>query len=161
MSELTGTIPETASPVPFRTALPAPASPRTWLRHIVGGGQIVESCPEFCTRSHQYDGHSNLDDLHHSADEVGAEVPVFDRWVDGEPVALSVPALVAQIRLDPYSENPRRNVPFATFELADGQMVDELSPDGLAAYIAQIREHCDRLDKVHAQLVQARVKHGG
>ena len=137
------------------------ARPRTWVRQIIGGGQTVETCPEWCTLSHQYDGRGNLDDLTHAGDSVGAEVPLFDEWVDGEPVLVQVPVLAAQIRVDPYSENPQRNRPFVTFELTDQDMLDGLSPDEFAAYIAQIRAHCDQLDAVHARLAQAIAEHEG
>lgn len=160
MSELTGTIPAPASPVPFRTATPAAASPRTWLRHIVGGGQIVETCPEFCASSHLGDERGMLTDLVHSGSEVSTQVEVFDQWSAGVPVTASAPFLAARVQVDPYSDDPRRNVPHVALEPWQDEIMEGLTPDGLAAVIAQIRAHCDRLEQVHAQLVQARAEHG-
>lgn len=153
-----------ASPPVAPTVTPPPSTPstclRTWVRRITGGGQTVESCPEWCTADHRVDASGSLDDLTHAADAVGTRMPLLDKWIDGEPVTVQVPILLAQIRLDPYSENPRRNVPFAALELTDNDMLDELSPNEFAAYIAQIRAHCDDLDQVHARLVQARGEYG-
>lgn len=120
--------------------------PRTWLREIVTGGQILETCEEWCESDHGHDVRSNLDDLAHSSGETFVE--------------LSVEALIAQIRVDPYSTNPRRRVPYATFEAVDGEMLDELGPEELAAVIAKIRAHLDKLDGVLGQLVQARAEYG-
>jgi hypothetical protein len=121
------------------------SSPRTWLRRIIGGGQIVERCAAWCVASHTHDAHSNLTDLTHRTAPVSVE--------------LLVEALIAEVRVDPYSENPRRHVPYATFEATDGFMLDELGPEELAAIIALIRKHCDRLDEVVALLIQARAEY--
>jgi hypothetical protein len=120
--------------------------PRTWLRRIIGGGQIVERCAAWCTADHAHDVHSNLDDLTHRSDLTAVD--------------LLVEALIAQVRVDPYSENPRRHIPYATFEATDGFMLDELGPEELAAIIAKIRAHCDALDGVLALLIQARAEYG-
>lgn len=139
---------------------PGPAGPRTWLRRIVTGGQSVEACPDWCAADHRSDVVGNFDDLTHTSEGVGTEVPLLNKWVDGEPVMVPVSILVAQIRVDPHSEDPRRNAPYAVLELTDSDLLDRLSPDEFGAYIAQIRAHCDQLDGVHAQLVEARAEYG-
>lgn len=133
--------------------------PRTWLRRIAGGGQIIETCPEWCTLDHDTTQAACLTDLSHVSEPVSAQVEIFDRWADGEPVKVAVPILVAQIHLDPYSENPKRNVPFATFQPGEDEVADNLSPEELATIIATIRTQCNRLDQVHARLVAVRAEH--
>lgn len=137
-----------------------PAGPRTWVRRIVTGGQIVETCEAWCTASHATDDCGNLDDLTH----VGATTEMFvdtaDHWSDGAPVTLPLPVLRANVCVDPYSEDPRRNRPFVSFEPAQDDVMDALDPDEFAAVIAQIRAHCDRLELVLADLVQARAQYG-
>lgn len=135
-----------ARAVRAHSPLTSPDRPRTWLRLITGGGQIVETCPVWCTADHARDVHSNLDDLAHSGEAPAVELPVE--------------ALIAQVRVDPYSTNPRRHVPYATFEAVDGEMLDELAPEDLAAVIAKVRAHCDALDGVLGQLVAARAEYG-
>lgn len=147
-----------------RTQTPTVATsdrPRTWLRRIMGGGQIIETCPAWCTSDHLHDQGSALEDLTHVSRAVTAEVEVVDTWADGEAVRMTAPILVAQIRHNPYSENPQRNQPFATFEPSDGEIADELGPEELAAIVARIRAHADRLDDVITQLVQARAEYAG
>lgn len=147
------------------TQTPAPAQsepsarPRTWRREIITGGQCIETCPEWCDFDHARDVRSNLDDLTHYGAEVAADMAVVG-FRAGSPELEEVSALRVQIRVDPYSTNPRRNVPFATFEVLEDEVMDELGPEELAAVIAQIRAHCDRLDGVLAQLVQARAEYG-
>lgn len=133
-------------PAQAQSRASAPAHPRTWRREIITGGQTIETCPSYCESDHGHDVRSNLDDLAHSSGETFVE--------------LSVEALIAQIRVDPYSTNPRRRVPYATFEAVDGEMLDELGPEDLAAVIAKIRAHCNALDGVLDQLVQARAEYG-
>lgn len=141
------------------TPLVAQSSPgRSWVRRIVGGGQVVESCPAWCTVSHTADEVGNLDDLTHAGPVTEMFVETLDHWSDGRPVTLPVPVLRADIRVDPYSEDPRRSVPFASFEPFQDEVMDGLGPDELAAVVAQIRAHCDRLDGVVAQLRAVRVE---
>jgi hypothetical protein len=135
--------------------------PRTWLREIIPSGQIVETCPAWCTSSHHADTRGMLDDLVHVGDGVELEVETFDHWSDGTPVSLPSPVLRADVRIDPYSANPKRNVPFVSFEPWQDEVMDELGPEEFAAVIAQVRAHCDRLEGVLAQLVQARAEHAG
>lgn len=148
-------MPTAAQPTASVVAATLPDRPRTWVRRIIGGGQSQERCPEWCTADHRVDTHGNLDDLTHVGDEVAVAIPVVHHWTDGEPVSVPLPALTVQIRQDPYSESPRRRQPFAVVELANDEVVDELSPDGLAAIIAQVRAHLDRMEQVHAHLVRA------
>ncbi|MFI5769615.1 DUF6907 domain-containing protein [Streptomyces sp. NPDC051658] len=150
------------------TLLPGPASvpsqlpskspsavPRTWLRHINSGGQIVETCPAWCTDSHRSDGSGFLDDLSHGAHFNGPQVAVFD----AEHGSLPMPVLAGRINVDPYSSDPRRSVPHIHLEPFQDEVMECLDPDEFAAVIAQVRAHCDRLNKVHAQLVKARAEY--
>lgn len=135
--------------------------PRTWQRDIIGGGRTTERCEDWCVADHRGDARSNLTDLTHLGELLSVELPVLDHWEDGEPVLLKVAALTAQVRVDPYSENPRRNKPFVMVELADGSAVDELGLEGVAALFADLRKQFDRMEqKVLAQLAEARAKHG-
>jgi hypothetical protein len=131
------------------------------LRRISGGGQIVEACPAYCVLSHVQHQRSDLDDLFHSGAGVAMDVAVFDHWDDGEPVAVAMPILAASVRVDPYSTNPARNVPHVAFEPWEGEVMEGLTPDEFATVIARIRAHCNRLDRVHAQLVAAVAQHVG
>lgn len=135
--------------------------PRTWLREIIPSGQIVETCPAWCVSSHRSDARGMLDDLVHVGDGVELVVDTFDHWQDGTPVSLPSPSLRADVRIDPYSPNPKRNLPFVSFEPWQDEVMDELGPEEFAAVIAQIRAHADRLDGVLAQLVAARAEHAG
>ena len=132
----------------------------TWVRRIIGGGQVIEACPAWCTADHRADLLSNLDDLIHHGPEVAVEIPVVEHWEDGEPVTYQAPALIARLHVDPYSTNPRRNRPFATLEVMEDVTADELGPDDLAAIIEQFRAHVNRLVAVHTQLVAAVAEHG-
>jgi hypothetical protein len=131
------------------------SAPRTWLRRIHSGGQIVETCPDWCTDTHRNDGSGCLDDLVHGAAFDGPELAVFDA-VHG---SLPTPILVGRINVDPYSSDPRRNVPHIHLEPFQDEVMECLTPDEFAAVIAQVRAHCDRLDEVHAQLVKARAEY--
>jgi hypothetical protein len=144
-----------------QAATEAPDRPRTWLRRIIGGGQIVETCPSWCIADHDSDRTGMLDDLIHIGEETSLTVETFDRWQDGEPVTRPEQILRAGVRVDPYSENPKRNIPFAVFEPWGDEGLDEMDPAAFAAVIAQIRAHCDQLEGVLAQLVQARAEHPG
>jgi hypothetical protein len=125
------------------------------LRRIQTGGQIVETCPTWCTDSHQNDGHGHLDDLAHGAAFDGTKLRVFD----AEHGALPMPVLAGRINVDPYSSDARRNVPHIHLEPFQDEVMECLTPDQFAAVIAQIRAHCDWLDEVHAQLLQARAEY--
>jgi hypothetical protein len=139
----------------------AASQPRTWLREIIPSGQIVETCPAWCTASHLTDARGMLDDLVHVGAPVEMVVDTFDHWSDGTPVSLPAPVLRADVRIDPYSDNPKRNRPFVSFEPWQDEVMDELGPEEFATVIAQIRAHADALEGVLAQLVQARAEHAG
>ncbi|MCX4863484.1 MULTISPECIES: hypothetical protein [unclassified Streptomyces] len=132
-----------------------PSGPRTWPRHINSGGQIVETCPAWCTDSHRSDDSGFLDDLSHGARFDGPELAVFD----AEHGALPMPVLAGRINMDPYSEDPARSVPHIHLEPFQDEVMECLDPEEFAAVIAQVRAHCDRLDEVHAQLVKARAEY--
>ncbi|MCM2579517.1 DUF6907 domain-containing protein [Streptomyces meridianus] len=129
---------------------------RTWARQIRGGGQIIETCPAWCTDSHHLDVEraSSLDDLTHGDYFDGPELPVFDAEQGTAPVQI----LAGRINIDPYSENPKRRTPHIHFEPFMDEVMECLGPDEFGAVIAQIRAHCDRLDEVHAQLLQVRAE---
>jgi hypothetical protein len=130
-------------------------APRTWLRRIFTGGQIIESCPDWCTDSHFNDDSGNLDDLCHGDYFDGPQLAVFD----AEQGKLPMPILAGRINVDPYSSDPRRNTPHIHLEPFQDEVMECLTPDEFAAVIAQVRAHCDRLDEVHAQLVRIRAEH--
>lgn len=123
---------------------------RTWVRRIHGGGQRVETCPEWCTDSHRNDTSGHLDDLQHGAHFDGPMLPVFDAGLGTVPM----PILAGRLSVDPYSSDPRRNRPHVHLEPYADEVMECLTPDELAAIIGQLRAHCDRLDEVHAQLVK-------
>jgi hypothetical protein len=148
------TLLESQTPVAATSATPD-AQPRTWLRRIFTGGQIIESCPDWCTDSHFNDDSGNLDDLNHGACFDGPQLAVFD----AKEGHLPMPVLAGRINVDPYSEDPRRNTPHIHLEPFQDEVMECLTPEEFAAVIAQVRAHCDRLDEVHAQLVQIRAAH--
>jgi len=141
----------------------APSRPRTWLRRIIGGGQIIETCPTFrdgttwCVKDHTADASGMLDDLTHASAYVGTEVTMH---VAGTDRPESWPILAARIDVDPYSEDPARNLPHITFEPSVDDVAECLTPDALAAIVAQIRAHCDRLDDVVKLAAAARAEYG-
>lgn len=138
-----------------------PMASRTWLRRITGGGQIVETCPSWCVSSHVNDRVGMLDNLVHVGEGVSLTMEIFDHWQDEQPVTRVEQILRADVRVDPYSENPRRNVPFVVFEPWGDEGLDEVNPEEFAALIARLRAHADRLEQVHTQLVAARAEHPG
>ncbi|MER7174600.1 DUF6907 domain-containing protein [Streptomyces mesophilus] len=148
-------------PVPFAVTEAAEqlltAEPRTWLRRIWKGGQIVETCPAWCTDTHWNDQSGYLVDLCHGDGFQGPELSVFD----AEDGMVQVPLFTGRINVDPYSSEPARNVPHVHLEPYPDQVMECLTPDEFAAVIAQLRAHCDRLDQVHARLVEARAEWQG
>ncbi|MFB6977723.1 DUF6907 domain-containing protein [Streptomyces scopuliridis] len=142
----------TPVPAPASPAQPPPPSPRTWLRRIDGGGQIIEACPAYCTDSHRNDQDSALDDLQHGADFEGTDLAVFD----AEDGTCAWPLLSGRISVDPYSEDARRRVPHINLMVFQDEVMEALTPDEFAAVIAQVRAHCDRLEaEVLGELVRA------
>ncbi|MET7788108.1 hypothetical protein ABZS93_16065 [Streptomyces sp900116325] len=139
--------------VPSQSA-PAPAV-RTWLRRIHSGGQIVETCPDWCTDTHRNDGSGYLDDLQHGAQFDGLELAVFD----AEHGTAPMPVLAGRISVDPYSSDSRRRTPHIHLEPFQDEVMERLTPDEFAAVIAGVRSHCDRMDEVHAELVKTRVEY--
>ncbi|MGW7001378.1 DUF6907 domain-containing protein [Streptomyces sp. NPDC054933] len=148
---------QSTSNVTHLPTAPAPsAQPRSWLRKIVGGGQIIETCPGWCEDHHVNDDSGALDDLCHTSEAVSVRMPVH---LAGSGLA-NWPILAARINVDPYSDDPARRVPHVNFEPAPDDVMESLDPDEFAAAIAQVRAHCDRLDGVHARLVAARAEYG-
>lgn len=131
---------------------PAHGGVRTWLRRIWGGGQIVETCPSWCEDRHWNDGDGALVDLSHGRDFGATMLSVFD----AQEGAIEMPVLDARINVDPYSEEPERRLPHVVLQPWEDEVMECLDPEQFAAVIAQVRAHCDQLDKVHAALVAAR-----
>ncbi|MEV4970604.1 DUF6907 domain-containing protein [Streptomyces scopuliridis] len=147
-------IPPPHSPSPT-VPVPTP-SPRTWLRRIETGGQIIEACPAYCTDSHRNDLVGALDDLQHGADFEGTDLEVFD----AEDGTCAWPLLSGRISVDPYSEDARRRVPHISLDVFRDEVMEALTPDEFAAVIAQVRAHCDRLEAgVLPELVRARAEY--
>lgn len=150
-----------STPAPTTSAPAAPSRPRTWLRRINSGGQIIETCPTFrdgttwCTDGHENDDTGCLDDLTHGSEPVSFQLP--PEMESGE--FRNLPALSAQIVVDPYEEDPARNVPHVEFSPSMEDTVD-LNPEQLAAVISGLRAYCDDLGEVHARLVAARAEYG-
>ncbi|MFC4512573.1 DUF6907 domain-containing protein [Streptomyces ehimensis] len=142
-----------AQPVVEPPVAPSPAgASRTWSRRIWRGGQVTESCPSWCASTHSNDQDGDLDDLVHASTEAVMRLPVFD----AEEGALAMPVLAAEVRVEPYSEDPGRRLPYVLVEPWQDEVMEALGPEELAAVIAQVRAHCDRLDGVLARLVAAR-----
>lgn len=131
------------------------AAARSWLRRIYNGGQIIETCPKWCTDRHANDHHGHLDDLQHGARFDGPLLPVFD----AEQGTLPVPILAGRLSVDPYSDDPRRRVPHVHLEPFADEVMECLEPDDLAAVIVAIEAHCGQMRAVHAQLVRARAEY--
>ncbi|MFE2140222.1 DUF6907 domain-containing protein [Streptomyces sp. NPDC059456] len=138
--------------LPERPVVAEPGKVRTWLRRIWGGGQIVESCPSWCTDHHRNDSDGALVDLCHGRDFDAIMLPVFD----AQEGTLEMPVLSARIVVDPYDDRQERRMPHVVLEPWQDEVMECLNPDQFAAVIAQVRAHCDELDKVHAALITAR-----
>lgn len=145
-----------------KTVLPhvKPKGPRTWLRRIIGGGQIVETCPKWCDGEHENDRErpQNLDDLTHRSEAVALEVKLRP-GCDVTPVMW--PILSARIVVDPYSSEFGWNQPHILFEAAPDDIADDLTPAQFRAMVAQVRAHCDRLDALADAAERAVAEHHG
>ncbi|MFE7566879.1 DUF6907 domain-containing protein [Streptomyces sp. NPDC057539] len=146
-------------PPPHSPAATAPSpspGPRTWLRRIETGGQIVETCPPWCTDPHRNDAVGALDDLQHGSDFEGTDLEVFD----AEDGTCAWPLLSGRISVDPYSEDARRRVPHISLDVFKDEVMEALTPKEFAAVIARVRAHCDRLEaEVLTELVRARAEY--
>lgn len=136
---------------------PEPRRFRTWLRKILTGGQIVESCPSWCSDRHLGDDSGTLDDLQHGATLAGVEVDLSD-WTD---VPVAVQMLAPRIAVDPYSDDPARQVPHILLEVFPDEYTRPLNADQFAAVIAKVRGHLDSLEsEVLPQLRKAIAENG-
>jgi hypothetical protein len=131
------------------------------VREIISGGQIIETCPSWCTATHEQDARGMLDDLVHVGPEVGMRFDLFDHWEDGQAAYAAQSILLARVQIDPYSTDPRRNRPHVLFEPRMDEPVECADREEFAAYIAQIRAHADHLEGVLAQLDKASAEHDG
>ncbi|MFD4946697.1 DUF6907 domain-containing protein [Streptomyces sp. NPDC058409] len=155
MTTVTSEVDSASTPAPAVVHTLARGTSRTWLRKICTGGQIMETCPSFCTDNHRNDDIGALDDLQHGVEFEGPELAVLDV---GDGTA-EWPVLAGRINVDPYNEDSKRRVPHVNLSVFKDEVMECLSPDEFAAVIATVRAHCDGLEKVHAQLVQARAEY--
>ncbi|MEV8474859.1 hypothetical protein [Streptomyces sp. NPDC051173] len=81
----------------------------------------------------------------------GLKLSVFD----AEYGQVAMPVLAARISVDPYSDDPRLNVPHAVVEPWMDAVMDGLSPEEFAAVIGQVEAHLVQLRRVHAELEAA------
>ncbi|MFI8942717.1 DUF6907 domain-containing protein [Streptomyces syringium] len=157
--------------IPSQPVVPAPAAappvsspgsgPRTWVRKIHGGGQVTESCPSWCTAPHQNDQGGLLDDLAHQSPEVSARLvmPDWSAGVDGQQT-VAMPILAVRIQVDPYSEDPRRSVPFASVWPWEGEDMGALTSEELGGVIGQMEAHLDCMRRVRVELEAAIAQYG-
>ncbi|MCW2899173.1 MAG: hypothetical protein JWO67_1438 [Streptosporangiaceae bacterium] len=151
-SRVNGSFPNQAD----KARRPAQVAPRTWIRAILSGGWVEETCPAWCTSTHVNDTYGCLDDLVHMGPAVAMRAEMHLAGTDG-PAAW--PILSATIACDPYSEDPARRTPHVSLEPSQDDVIENVHPEQLAAFIRDVRAHCDRLDQVHAQLVQVVADH--
>lgn len=137
------------------TFRPRRVAPRAWSRWLLDGSERVETCPSWCTDSHVNDTFGAVDDLQHGASLPGVDVPVSD-WQGG---TVPLPLLAPRIAVDPYSDDPARQVPHLLIEVAEDQFTTALDPTGALAAIGTVREHLDELERiVLGQLAPARAE---
>lgn len=145
------------SPATSAVAPVTPSAPRTWVRRITGGGQIIETCPTWCTANHVNGRESHLDDLTHTGLDVEMQTMLHKAGTDGPDCW---PILMATIAADPYSENPARRMPHVVLQPSLDDVIENVGPEQLTAFVRDVRAHCDRLDQVVERLVQARAEYG-
>lgn len=151
------------APVPVPAQLPQAAPPRVpepvrgrFTVPLVDGGLHVEVCPAGCVTDHSSDARGAfLEDLAHV---LGGEVSMTIEVEDGVEGAVQLPVLRGQIQVDPYSTDPRTRVPHVVLEPSAGEVVSGLGPVELAAVIARVRAHCDRLERLGRRLAVARLE---
>lgn len=134
--------------------------PRTWTKRLHQGGTHTETCTTWCTSGHRGDIESaggSREDIWHRLDVDGVELPIGVNLYE----AVDMPVLTGSLTVSPYSEDHRRRVPTAAVEILEGEWVEHLDPDGLQAVIDKVRSQADRLQAMHAQLVQARAEWTG
>ncbi|MEU7376576.1 DUF6907 domain-containing protein [Streptomyces albidoflavus] len=112
----------------------------------------------WCQDDHTRDEHDGIfrADVTHIRRYEGTSVPVFWPGKDGGVEDTTI--LTPQLDVMPFSDTPARREPVVTVTLIEDHPVEDMGPDELEAFIATIRDQCDRLDQVHADLVAARAK---
>ncbi|MFH8369158.1 DUF6907 domain-containing protein [Streptomyces sp. NPDC018031] len=142
-------------------------SARTWALGLAGGGQVTGPLPAWADDDPSATGltpeqlRMRLVDMTHWHAVDGTALDVFlPAQVSGEDTGAvhPEPVLAAAIHLDPYAEDPGHRVPLATVAVLEDCVIADLDPGGLADVIAKLRAQVDRLDQVHADLVQARTE---
>lgn len=143
-----------------------PAEPGTWTITLHGGGQITGHQPTWCTEQH--DAHDldpdrvrlALTDLTHVTYFDGMPIKVYvpGHAADGKAGLYEENVLGGNITANPYSDTSARRQPVVNLEVVEDFWMENLGPDELADVVAKLRQQADRLDGVHAQLVQARAE---
>lgn len=146
------TVERTSAPVPTPVAVtPPPRSPRSWLRRIFGGGQIVETCPAWCVQDHFDDTAGHLDDLFHGSEQVAMDLRLN---IEGFAKSTEWPALAAHVEVHPYSDRPEWGEPHVVVAVAPDDVLDSLTLEQFAKFIADGRAHFDRLESEVLGLAQ-------
>jgi hypothetical protein len=114
----------------------------------------VETCPAWCADGHENDGHGMLDDLVHGSERVAMNLSLHVASTDGPAVW---PVLSARVEVHPYSDRPEWGVPHVLLEASPDDVVESMSPEEFAAFIAAGRAHLDRLEAEVLGLVKAAV----
>ncbi|WJD99737.1 DUF6907 domain-containing protein [Streptomyces antimycoticus] len=100
-----------------------------------------------------------LADLAHVARFDGAPLRVFSPGYEGFKGGVFEEAVfAATLDVHPYDDEPVRRQPTVNLEVVQDHWIENLGPDELADVIAKVRAQMDRLDDVHARLVQARAE---
>ncbi|MFD5572234.1 DUF6907 domain-containing protein [Streptomyces cadmiisoli] len=142
------------------TAPPAPTPP-TWSFTDKDTGQPrTVTCLEGCTNSHDSD----------------IETPTYPVdvycWNTGNGSEATLPInttgetedyriLTTVITIDPFHDNPARNVPHAVVEVIDEHHIEDLDPDGLQAVIDTFEQRLVEMRRRHAELVRIRNEYFG
>jgi hypothetical protein len=147
-----------AAPVSPVTPPPAaPARPRSWLRRIIGGGQIIETCPTFrdgttwCVQNHADDAAGHLDDLFHGSERVAMDLNLR---ICGDDEVAKWPILAAHVEVHPYSDRPEWGVPHVVLEVSVDDVLESMSMEQFAGFLAAGRAHFDRLESEVLGLAQ-------
>ncbi|MEV1006105.1 hypothetical protein [Streptomyces sp. NPDC049881] len=139
------------------------AAGRTWTVHIEGGGRVDGYLPSWATRTTVTD-EPFVPQL--AADSVEALADI-DHWTIGQGVRLphtidhadkpiTVEMFTPTVLVSPFSDDEARQVPVVDIEVTPDVLMASLDPARLAEVIAVLRAHCDRLDRVRADLMAAR-----
>lgn len=125
---------------------------RTWLRRITTGGQIIESCPSWCTDSHANDHtDTSLDDLQHGTSLPGLDVQVSDYAGSTVPM----PLLAPRIAVEPYSDDPARRVPHVMLEVWQDEYLPPMDAASAVAVIDAAQAHLGLVKRLIVRQLEA------